>query len=336
MTDTNGRKSAIVSFDNEDSVQRARELNNTQVDGNELFVDSLMKKSDRKKILSTRINDNNYKLNSQFKNCNLHLRNVPLLVEEPYLSEVFSKYGEIKSVKIPKIILVTKEKGEFKEYLTSKGFGYVCFVEQEAAQKAKEEMNNQFMPNFETAKRPLLVDFFQPKYERKQMFNRIQQQYQPNKQIPMMNPYGSPFGMPLNLHPNLAKHVKPQMLQQPMNPYMNKHMGGRQYTNPNSHMKVNLHMKNQPLGKSDDPDIKYLQSLEDDGARKDYLGEFLFKKIENHPLAQAHNFTIDTIGKITGMILGIEDINEMLDITINHENLSGRISEALNLLGLSG
>lgn len=317
MTDTSGRKSAIVSFDKEESVQKAKELNGTEIDGQELYVDSLMKKSDRMKILSNRISDNNYKFNTQYKYCNLHLRNLPMDVEKEELAEVFSQYGEIHSVKIPKVILVTKVNNEFKEYLTSKGFGYVCFVDQESAKKAKEDMNNKFFPGYENAKRPLLVDFFMPKYERKQMFTRMQQ-YQPSKQLPMMNPYGTPFSMPLNLHPNLARHVKPQIPQ----------MSKPKYTpeQPQS---------SQTTPKSDDPDIKYLQSLEDDGARKDYLGEFLFKKIENHPLAQSHNFTIDTIGKITGMILGIDDINEIVDITINHENLSARISEALNLLGLS-
>ena len=38
--------------------------------------------------------------------------------------------------------------------------------------------------------------------------------------------------------------------------------------------------------------------------QKDYLGEFLFKKIEQHPLAQSKNLTVDVISKITGMILG--------------------------------
>jgi polyadenylate-binding protein len=330
MTDLNARKSAIVSFENEESVQRARDLNNTVVDGNELYVDSLMKKSDRKKILSSRINDNNYKLNSQFKNCNLHLRNVPSAVEESNLHENFSRFGEIKSVKIPKMLLVTKVNNQFKEIPMTKGFAYVCFVDQEAAKKAKEEMNNKFLISFENAKRPLLIDFFMPKYERKQMLNRIQQQY-PGKQLPMMNAYGNPFGMPMSLHPNLAKHIRPQGFPQPMNPY-NKPTGKPYYGDKSMN---NMTQNMPPTNKSDDPDVKYLQSLEDDNSKKDYLGEFIFKKIENHPLAQSYNFTIDTIGKITGMILGIEDINEIVDIALNHDNLTGRISEALNLLAIN-
>jgi len=44
------------------------------------------------------------------------------------------------------------------------------------------------------------------------------------------------------------------------------------------------------------------------------------------------NLTIDDIGKITGMILGIEDIQEIIDISRNEKNLNGRIQEALELL----
>jgi hypothetical protein len=179
-----------------------------------------------------------------------------------------------------------------------------------------------------------------PKYERKQMINRIQGN-NPGRQYPMMNPYGGqPFGMPFNFHPNLAKHVsKGQGMYQgnQMNMGMNFNNRPNKYQNNNqqilSQQNVNLN-NNVPIVKTDEPDTKYLASLEDDTAKRDYLGEFIFKKIENHPFAQAHNFTIDTIGKITGMILGIDDINEIVEIAKNDENLSQRINEALSLLGV--
>ena len=38
------------------------------------------------------------------------------------------------------------------------------------------------------------------------------------------------------------------------------------------------------------------------------------------------------IGRITGMILGIEDIKEIYDITTNYDSLTSRINEALGLL----
>jgi polyadenylate-binding protein len=330
MTDTMGRKSAIVSYETEESTKKAIEgLKNYKLDGEELYVESLMKKSDRKKLLSSRISDSNWRLNAQFKNCNLHIRNVPENVNEEYLHEVFSKFGEIKSVKIPKYILVTKVRNEFKEIPMSKGFGYVCFTDSENAKKAKEEMNGKFLPHYETWKRPMLIDFFMPKHERKQFFFRFQQQYNPNnkQQLPILNPiitpYGqnNPFQMHLQFHPNLMKHVKQHQLMQPHGPYIHNIKKQQQKFN-----------QNPSISKSEDPDIKYMDSLEEETAKRDYLGEIIFKKIENHPYAQQHNFTIDNIGKITGMILGIDDLNEIVDIAVNHDNLTARIAEALTLL----
>ena len=78
--------------------------------------------------------------------------------------------------------------------------------------------------------------------------------------------------------------------------------------------------------------MKYLESLETLDAQREYIGEFLFRKIEKHPIAHEKAFTIDIIGRITGMILGIEDIKEIYDITTNHESLTSRINEALSLL----
>ena len=41
---------------------------------------------------------------------------------------------------------------------------------------------------------------------------------------------------------------------------------------------------------------------------------------------------VEAISKITGMILGIGNINEIFDITTNPEHISSRIKEALELL----
>ena len=82
----------------------------------------------------------------------------------------------------------------------------------------------------------------------------------------------------------------------------------------------------------DEPDLNYLFSLDDDFARKDYLGEFIFKKIEKHQLAEKKSMSMDTIGKITGMILGIEDIKEITETCRNNVLLTNRIIEALELM----
>ena len=41
---------------------------------------------------------------------------------------------------------------------------------------------------------------------------------------------------------------------------------------------------------------------------------------------------METISKITGMILGIGDINEIYEITVNNDSITARIDEALGLL----
>lgn len=57
-----------------------------------------------------------------------------------------------------------------------------------------------------------------------------------------------------------------------------------------------------------------------------------YSKIEQHPLAQSKNLDVETISRITGMILGIENMDEIFEITTNNENIAARIKEALNLL----
>jgi polyadenylate-binding protein len=322
LVDKNGRTFAILSFTSEESTQKALEkMKGYKIGEEEIFVDTLMNKNERKKILSSRIIENNNRLNNLYRNCNLHIRNIPDNIDETTLFEIFGKFGEVKSVKIPKYILETKVNNEFKEILMGKGFAYVCFSDVETARTAMEEMNGKFLPGHEDAKRPLLIEFFMPKNERKQAIARSQQPMHKTP-LPFLNPLiqGS---MPM--HP---KQMKQPFLQPP-------------YSHNQSHTPKPKQTKfyNQPqiseqpiLAKTNVPDIKILESFEDDGAKKDYLGEFIFKNIENHPLALMHNFTIDTIGKITGMILGIDDINEIFHITIDHESLTNRIQEALSLL----
>ena len=336
LTDANQRKSAILSMETEEAANKAREaLNNFAVGDSTLFVDSLQKKSDRQRILSSKIHENNSILNSQFKNCNLHIKNLPEKCSEKQLSDEFEKFGEIKSLKIPKYILVTKVGNEIKEELLSRGFGYVCFSSAEAAKKAKEEMNNQTLSCFSESKRPLLIDFFMPKVERKNILLKYQHQFNPNarQQMPLMNPMHafsaqSPMNMPfMGRHPIGAPKAKnaSSIYQAPV--------AGRAGPKPipvAQQQFAAVHIK-----KDDDPDLAYYNSIEDDSAKKEYLGEFIFKKISNHQLNQTKGLTIDVIGKITGMILGIDDLTEILDICRNQDNLTARIAEALSLLNLN-
>lgn len=324
LLDASKRKSAIISMENEESAVQAREeLNNHSIGDFTLFVDSLQKKSDRQRILSSKINENNSILNSQFKNCNLYIKNLPDKCTEKQLSEEFSKYGDIKSLKIPKYILVTKIGNETKEELVSRGFGYLCFLTAEAAKKAKEEMNGHMLSSFPESKRPLLIDFFMPKFERKNILLKYQQQFNPNsnrQQMPLINP--------------MTAFTNVNQLNTPLMGLPNKGPKGASIYQHNAKPGVPKPIA-VPITKEDEPDINYFNSIEDDSAKKEYLGEFIFKKISNHQLNVSKGFTIDVIGKITGMILGIDDLNEILDICKNNDNLTARIVEALSLLNIN-
>lgn len=57
------------------------------------------------------------------------------------MKEIFSKVGEVKSVKIDKYILQTKVNGQNTDILDSRGFGYVCYTKEEDAKKAIDEFH---------------------------------------------------------------------------------------------------------------------------------------------------------------------------------------------------
>jgi polyadenylate-binding protein len=334
VQDNNERPYAIFVYSSAESANKAKEeMNDKKINEKDelpLYVDLLQKKSERKRMLTTKIGDINNKLNQEFKNCNLHIKNLPRDITEEKLKEIFSKCGEIKSVKISKFILQTKRNNEFVESEESKGFGFICFTTEEAAKKAKEEFDQKTLPGYENSKRPVLINYFMPKNERRQQYlSKLQLQ---NQGYPYALP-GPVAGFPPYMYPPMyprfaqnrghkGNYRKP--MQQPnIQPMMNNQVQNVQNKNQNAINNNN---------KEDEPNLEYLNSLENLDAQKDYLGEYLFKKIEQHPIAQNKSLTVETISRITGMILGIGDIKEIYDITINNDSITSRINEALALL----
>ena len=329
--DNNERPFAIIVFAEAQSANKAKEeMNDKKLDEKDevgLYVDLLQKKSERKRMLTTIIGDMNNKLNQEFKNCNLHIKNLPYNLTEEKLKEIFSKCGEVKSVKIDKFILQTKKNDQFVESEESKGFGYVCFTSEEAARKAKEEFDGKTLPGYEDSKRPIIISNFMPKSERKQFLNKIQSSQNPNYPyltpgMPPYNPYMYPPMFPRNAQnrgnkSHYRKPTQPNQPQQVQQPIMNQP--------PTQNVNINNN-------KDDEPNLEYLNGLKDEDQQKDYLGEYLFKKIEQHPIAHNKNLTVETISRITGMILGIGDIKEIYEIATNNDSITARINEALELL----
>lgn len=318
MSDPKDRKYATIILENEEDSVKVKKLNRTEINGQELFVDNLMNKHDRKRYLISKIHDQNMQLTRKFRDCNLHVRNLPSDFKEDDLKKLFGAYGEIKSVKVPTTKIGTKIKGELVEIVTSCCFGYVCFSDPESAKAAFDDMNGKVL---EGSKRPLIISYFMSKNERAQAFNQSGFSKKQWDGLNMNNPYMADL-----MNPKSNMRQFPQQIQKGQ-PNMNMMMNDLSINN----MPVEHH---KPLEdkRIDEPDYNLLKNLEDDGSKKDYLGEFIFRKIESHKLSETHNLTMDHIGKITGMILGIEDINEIIDICRSNDHLTSRILEALSLL----
>ena len=330
--DSNERPYAILVYEDSESANKAKEeMNDKKINKNDetgIYVDLLQKRSERKRLLTTKIGDINNKLNQEFKNCNLYIKNLPYELTEEKLKEIFSKYGDVKSVKISKYLLVTKINDEFKEIETSRGFGFVCFTTPDSAKKAINELNEKFLPGYTNSKRPVIISLFMPKQERKQVLNKIQTTANNQKlNYPMTMPIG---GVPQQymLYPNMgySKQIRMPNFKKPRKQQEKTKTEKQQQNNNNNTASNNSNDKN------DNPNYEYLQSLDNDEAKRDYLGEYLFRKIEQHPISHNKNLTVETISRITGMILGIGDVKEIYDITVNYDSITARINEALSLL----
>ena len=329
--DDNNRDYAIIIFSEAGNARKAKEeLNDKKLNEKDelpLYVDLLQKKSERKRILANKITENNNKLNQENKNCNLYVKNLPRELTEEKMKEIFSKVGEVKSVKKDKYILQTKENGKDVEYVESRGFGYVCYTKEEDAKKAIEEFNEKKLPGFENSPMPVLVSIFMPKNERKQFLSKLQEQENNFSMNPPQYSYPMLYPMPPRPIPNRFgnNYKKPK--------YPPKQIQQNQIMNQQNINQGSSEETKQINNNSDEPSMEKLKTLNPE-EQKDYLGEFLFKKIEQHPIAQSHNLDVETISRITGMILGIENIDEIYGITINYDNITARIKEGLELLGI--
>ena len=289
------RKFAIVNFENDESVQVAIDgTNGKKIGENLLFVNVLMKKNDRVKYLNINYNSLKY--------CNLHVRNIPFQVKENELCQNFEQFGEIKSVRISKKPREVLDQGKKVMVECSEGFGYVCFHNPDSAKTAIEKMNGGFLKKHEYWKYPLIVDYFMPKKERVQFLNRVKQVGAGFAMNPMFNApnqyLNNQFGqnMMMPMFPQNNNFQAPQ-LYQPNNYGKAGNMGPKQINyGQNQRQFVNQNFNEQNKGNKgkavqiekneDQPDLNYLNSLEDESSKKDYLGEFIFKQIENHSISQ--------------------------------------------------
>ena len=348
--DNLAKKFGIIQFSSENEAKEAlNKLNEKEIDGKKIMAKLFQTKYEHKQYLQ----NSTKRINEQNANCNLYIKNIPLTAKEEDLNRIFSKYGNVISVKIEKKKKEKKgDKGKFE--LVSKGFGYLSFDKPESAKNAIEDLNGKYLPGFESWNRTLIIELFMTKNERKfaenQHLNSTNYFMNPNN--PPYNyvggfpyPYSYPLPGPMppmsfNQYTNYGNNYnygfKKNWRGGNKNNYRNNfrnnnYRGNKKNNNNNRQQKNDLNEENKEINKNK-IDLTEYNKLEDEGEKLDFLGEKIFKAIEDSQIASERKIDINTISRITGMIIGLPDKNEIIEILENPNILNSRIEEALKLL----
>ena len=210
--------------------------------------------------------------------CNLFIKEIPYTINEKEFYDIFAKYGKIVSAKLETYNLITNIGDQIVSTPTSKGYGYVCYEDQEVSKKVKEELNGKFIPGYEYWKKPLTIEYYLSKSQKEVM--------------------------------NDMNYENNYIYQSQMRP---------PFTENNSTSISSF-------------DQKKFDSLDNDESKKEYLGEIIYDQVYNSPLIKDVDEKVKVTAKITGMILGIGNLEEIVRISIEKETLNKNISDALALL----
>ena len=294
-TEKIGRRYALVCYENEEAANRAKgSLEGKNVYGYNLFCKIVNDKSypNPNEIKINKNNNNNFRrffqrnkpglINTNNNKCNLFIKEIPYMIKEKQFIEIFSQYGKIASAKLETYNLITNIGDQTVSTPTSKGYGYVCYEDQEVAKKVKDELNGKFLPGYEHWKNPLTIEYYLSKSQKEVMNNMYE-----NNNYSMSN------------NNNL---YMPQM--------------SPQYINNSKNMF----------------DYKKYISLENEESKKEYLGEIIYDQVYNSPLISNILEKDKVTAKITGMILGIGNTEEIIRICTDIEALNRNISDSLILL----
>ena len=350
-------KFAIVKFSKESEAKTALEkLNNKEIDQKKLVVKELHNYNYNNNSQHYP-NYNNYnkrpnnfpffynyplpKIEEQYEKSNLYVSNIPPMATKEDLEKTFGQYGPIKNIKLDEDKSITSETKEKIKFL-NRGFGYVLFEKPEDAQKALESLAGKYIIGFENYFKPLNVDNFIPKDKR-----NITQgtNYYNISNAPMLYPgqyipapqYMMP--MPIGINPIPNNQIRPN---QYMFPQGNFKGGLRRFNNRGRVRGKNMQRRNNgntnnDMDKKEEEkklvfDRESFDKMESEEEKRDFLGEKLFNLIQENQMIKEKNEDNEIVGKITGMILGIENFEEIIDILESPSKLEGRIKEALELL----
>ena len=106
-------------------------------------------------------------------------------------------------------------------------------------------------------------------------------------------------------------------------------MGGWQKKNYKNRQYQNSEEEINRKNKIDRTAFNKLKSIEE---KREFLGEIIFRMIEGNEIIKNKKVSKEQIGKITGMIIELPNIDEVIEVAENNQILNDRIEEALNLL----
>ena len=289
-TEKIGRRYALVCYESEEAAKRAKvSLEGKNINGYNLLCKIINDKAHSGNIHLN--NKNNESINNRFYQrnklgfinrnnnmCNLFIKEIPYTINEKEFHDIFAKYGKILSAKLETYNLITNVGDQIVSTPTSKGYGYVCYVDQEVSKKVKEELNGKFIPGYEYWKKPLTIEYYLSKSQKEVM--------------------------------NDMNYENNNIYQSQMRPPF---------------------IENNTISKSSF-DQKKFDSLDNEDSKKEYLGEIIYDQVYNSPLIKDVDDKVKATAKITGMILGIGNLEEIVRISIEKETLNKNISDALTLL----
>ena len=360
-------KFAIVKFSKEAEMKSAIEkLNNKSIEKNKLLVKELHHSNNSHNNNYSNYSNNYYgkqrptnlpffypnismninnipmqKYEDTLINNNLYVTNIPQRATKEDFEKTFGQFGEIESTKLDEDTTITKDAKD-KQQFFNKGFGYISFKKVEDAKKALESLDGKYIKGFENHYKRLSVEYFIPK----------------DKRNPMTQGNFIQMSSGSVLYPNLPGQYMPQqyMVPIPMIPnnqmrmynnkggFKNMGYGNRRYNNNyknrgnranknNQKRNNNTANKNMNNNKKEEEkkvefDQETFDKLKTEEEKNEFLGEKIFNLIQENRIIKEKNADEDVIGKITGMILGIQNKEEIIDILKSPSRLEERIKEA--------
>lgn len=350
MRDDQGKSKGFgfVNFEQPEEAEDAVvKLNDTEIDGKNVFVGRAQKKSERESELRSKFEQMKMEHMTKYQGVNLYIKNLDDDIDDTKLRGIFDQFGTITSAKV-----MGDPKGQ------SKGFGFVCFSSPEEATKAVTEMNGKIVGS-----KPLYVALAQRKELRKaqleaqfaqraKMTPRIPGPAMYNGQSPMF--YAGPPGQPGFVYPQMVPRGRfpPGPYGQPMPNYVMvagagrggnvkhggrggapvpgaprrgmKQPGGPQLgapqgpvpVGPASGVPIDQAIPNSALAQ-----VLATLSPED---QKRVCGEKIYPSIaKSQP---------NLAGKITGMILESSYVEELIRLIEDPEALKEKVDEAIKVL----